>query len=433
MDDYKEKYKQAVKKIKDLFNEGEQKGFTIITYRKDFEKIFPELKEEPEDERIRKELIRVFSNREKYRIAQPFGDITVSEALTWLKKQGKKEPKETFVWKHWKDGIAGNASGEPIYLIKNGYTYSLSSCLGCECDYILLSDLDKLRQGELKPISFDDSAMIDSYLNDYCCKIYNALHKENGGLLSYARLQHLAKDIFKWCKENQDEQKSTDKPTFKVGDWVVHDMSDGRKAIRQIVNMTNKSYVLDGEDFDTFYFNDLEDDYHLWTIQDAKDGDVLVDEDINIIGIFEGIEGMYWHSRLYYSSVTKELYGIECGGSHQKEFAKPATKEQRDTLIKAMTDAGYTFDFEKKELKKTEQSPKWKGNKDLEAAILGAHPTFKQNPAWSEEDERNLQGIIDEINANKNNAPDYDLATYDRFLSWIKSLKERIGGKAWEY
>ena len=45
---------------------------------------------------------------------------------------------------------------------------------------------------------------------------------------------------------------------------------------------------------------------------------------------------------------------------------------------------------------------------------------------WSEEDERNLQGVIDEIEANKNQAPDCDLATYDRFLSWLKSLKGRV-------
>ena len=80
----------------------------------------------------------------------------------------------------------------------------------------------------------------------------------------------------------------------------------------------------------------------------------------------------------------------------------PATKEQHDTLIKTMTDAGYTFDFEKKKLKKIEQKP-----------------------VWSEEDEHNLQGIIDEIQANKNNAPDYDIETYNRFLSWLKSLKDK--------
>lgn len=50
----------------------------------------------------------------------------------------------------------------------------------------------------------------------------------------------------------------------------------------------------------------------------------------------------------------------------------------------------------------------------------------EQNPAWSEEDEQNFKGIINEIEANKNNAPDYDLATYNRFLSWLKSLKVKL-------
>ena len=54
---------------------------------------------------------------------------------------------------------------------------------------------------------------------------------------------------------------------------------------------------------------------------------------------------------------------------------------------------------------------------------------MNKKPAWSEEDERNLQGIIDEIEANKNDAPDYDVATYNRFLSWLKSLKERYTWK----
>lgn len=42
---------------------------------------------------------------------------------------------------------------------------------------------------------------------------------------------------------------------------------------------------------------------------------------------------------------------------------------------------------------------------------------------WTEEDERNLRGIICEIEINKFNAPEYDMETYDGFLSWLKSLK----------
>lgn len=63
-------------------------------------------------------------------------------------------------------------------------------------------------------------------------------------------------------------------------------------------------------------------------------------------------------------------------------------------------------------------------NKIVDECIYG-----EQKPAWSEEDERNLQGIIDEIEANKNHAPDYDVATYNRFLSWLKSIKERYTWK----
>lgn len=50
----------------------------------------------------------------------------------------------------------------------------------------------------------------------------------------------------------------------------------------------------------------------------------------------------------------------------------------------------------------------------------------EQNPAeWSEEDERILLGIIDELEANKSEAPEYDYKTYDKFIDWLESLKQR--------
>ena len=40
-------------------------------------------------------------------------------------------------------------------------------------------------------------------------------------------------EIYAWLKK-QSKQKSTNKvePKFKIRDWVVHDISDGRKVIR---------------------------------------------------------------------------------------------------------------------------------------------------------------------------------------------------------
>ena len=51
---------------------------------------------------------------------------------------------------------------------------------------------------------------------------------------------------------------------------------------------------------------------------------------------------------------------------------------------------------------------------------------IEQNPAWSKKDDRILDVIIEEIEANKSNAPDYDIPAYDRFLSFLKSIKDRV-------
>ena len=90
----------------------------------------------------------------------------LQKSLAWLEKQGEK-PKKVSIWKHWKDGIAGGAEGEQIFLIKIGRVYSVSSCLGCECDYIELSELDELmreeKQGKSKWTEEDEKMM------EFCC------------------------------------------------------------------------------------------------------------------------------------------------------------------------------------------------------------------------------------------------------------------------
>ena len=84
--------------------------------------------------------------------------------------------------------------------------------------------------------------------------------------------------------------------------------------------------------------------------KDAKDGDVLVDVYGNI-GIFQKNDDFDWSS---YCSLGSNG-GFRCFAiEHELDGSHPATKEQRDTLMKAMADAGWKFDFDKKELKKIE-------------------------------------------------------------------------------
>jgi hypothetical protein len=99
----------------------------------------------------------------------------------------------------------------------------------------------------------------------------------------------------------------------------------------------------------------MDKDYHLWTIADAKDGDVLVASDKSLF-IYDGSINENG-SVGFYIAFTEDIINIILSsddgcGWEEKDSCHPATKEQRDTLIKAIADAGYTFDFEKKELKK---------------------------------------------------------------------------------
>ena len=92
-----------------------------------------------------------------------------------------------------------------------------------------------------------------------------------------------------------------------------------------------------------------------WTIQDAKDGDVLVNgTNIFIFHFINGTRLMgYCHVNIdngrFYDDVGKnECFCLIDG------IVTPATKEQRDLLFQKMKEAGYEWDADKKELKKIE-------------------------------------------------------------------------------
>lgn len=151
------------------------------------ETIFPELAES-DDERIRKQLI-CGMNALKDQKNETFAAIPIDDCITWLEKQGNK-PKKVSIWKHWKDGIAGGASDEQVFLQKIGRNYCISSCLGCECDYIELSELDKLmreeRQGKPKWNEEDD-------YNLQCC-----IAKAESDVANYYTVRN--KELFEWLK-----------------------------------------------------------------------------------------------------------------------------------------------------------------------------------------------------------------------------------------
>ena len=193
-----------------------------------------------------------------------------------------------------------------------------------------------------------------------------------------------------------------DEPKFKVGDWLVH-----RKLVGETFYITqiNKPY---------YYLTNLgsfikfgeEDDYRLWTIQDAKDGDVLAFNDghgNNSIELIKSItdkkiEFWFCFTNGNYYEVFDGL--IPYTNLVSREDATPATKEQRDLLFQKMKEAGYEWDAEKKELKKVEKKP-------IE---------------WSEKDE----GIVNRIMTALENCESEWCENNNEEKDWLKSLKGRV-------
>jgi hypothetical protein len=262
------------------------------------------------------------------------------------------------------------------------------------------------------------SGELYEYIRNTCACIDDALSSETladiNDYLSMA--ERSAKSAFDMI-EKQSEQKLADnvepkyEPNFHEGDWVVYN-----NDICQIVKREegcNKLVTVFGIEKELVNERNLS-TARLWTVEDAKDGDVLAFYSeyrgnkmvqVGIIEKYVGKHGGCSNTFKIYVGVNWDN-NLQIGKYMGCSDIRPATKEQRDGLMKAMADADYTFDFGKKELKEIEKKP-----------------------AWSEEDESILQGIWDEILANKHNAKEYEWKTYDKFLDWLKSLKDRIQPK----
>lgn len=187
------------------------------------------------------------------------------------------------------------------------------------------------------------------------------------------------------------EQKTVDKvkPKFKVGDWIVYNDN-----IYQICNISLQIYYeclrVDGT-VHTFGL-DIDSKSHLWTIEDAKDGGVVVDKSDWTIGIFQSIghhpDGGSYNDPSYCFLHCRYDDGFfyadfEDGNTIDSDYLVPATKKQRDLLFQKMKEAGYEWDAEKKELKKIEQKP-WSEEVDLNKEIELVKGDYEQvDVAWN--------------------------------------------------
>lgn len=433
-------------------------------------------KTESEDERIRKTLIRF------HKSTIDIDGIKGCDIIAWLEKQGEQKPadKVETKFKVW-DSIK-TTNEETLTITKiDDKGYWSEDLFICGFDDAAKWELveqksddkvePKLGQPEMTKMSDQEKEIIeipsgakDSELQEAIYNIPTGFHAEiendciiirKGERKPYGQRKecldcqfYYAGECKGFCQMKRGEQKSDDKVepkfNFKVGQWIV---ATG-KCVYLIAKIDGFNVTLvdvDGNEY-VFDTSSLEDAY-LWTIKDAKDGDVLQLGKVTVI-FKEFIDDE--DCKCYCSVYDGEFEIPIQDNSYGYYNAIPATKEQRDTLMKAMTDAGYTFDFDKKDLKKVKQKPAEEYNGEdygidslyhaqrilektlgsvegyqsddgiLEhkCAITAVKKLYEQKPAWSEEDEEEFEIATETLRR----------AGQCRSASWLKSLKERMGG-----
>ena len=211
------------------------------------------------------------------------------------------------------------------------------------------------------------------------------------------------------CAMKRGEQNPADKikPKFHEGDWVfIEEIKGYKEGPFQIKSLNEFGYG-----FDEFHVVPLEYEELLseWSIQYAKDGDVLFTSSTasHETFIFKSIDEK-GNAKCYFTYDSED--GFREGKYHfigSATNCKPATKEQCDLLFQKMKEAGYEWDAEKKELRKIEQKP-----------------------AWSEEDVLAIERIIVQCAQSTRNGKPKALYTdeiLDNLVNWLKSLKDRVG------
>ena len=382
------RYDEAIKKARNIVN-----SINVgLIGKNSFEAVFPELKES-EDEKIRKELLQIAKESEDtfYMVMTP---NKRKRLIDWLENQNKKaEPIAGFASEFEKQVshlIASAINKEHEY--NKGYVKWAAQSL------IEYAKREIEKQGEQKPADIDNKfiRMRETKPKD----ISEFLDR-----LTTVEQEFLWEHIAKVRELDKEEQKPADKiePKFKVGDWIIH--KDNKHIPIKIIEEIGMYYrTVDTVNYHhDMYISYINENYRLWTNQDAKDGDVLAVEPIegyssSFVAIYKKQNEEDFDSYCFVGFDGK-FYKNEHG--HSTENIHPATTEQRDLLFQKMKEAGYEWDADKRELKKMEQTPVWTG-----------------------EDEKFFKTALWHISNSISNGKSTDI--HCDTTDWFKSLKDRL-------
>lgn len=142
------------------------------------------------------------------------------------------------------------------------------------------------------------------------------------------------------------------RPKFRVGDWIVHNKAN---FVFQVVSIGNKGYeVVNRENKTKTISFDNEVNYHLWSIEDARVGDILFRKDEYGTEYLELIKSISDGQTDFWFVASSSIYRGVFDGYYplvSRKDAIPATPAQREQLFSKMREAGLEWDAEKLEPK----------------------------------------------------------------------------------
>lgn len=298
---------------------------------KALETLIPELKKS-DDEKIRKTLKSFFDSEiSDYGNVEWRNGIRYGEIVSWLEKQCEQ--------KHLFYPIKDYQGSFPCW--NNAHYIRPKHLQRCIC-------YDKYMKGVYCYV-YDD-------ISKYWCNQMTEEHDSNGDnhVCDYTDYR-----ITRWMPIPYTSLNVHSKvePKFKVGDWIV----DDRGNIARIAEIKNDSYGTLRYYFEWVNGNKsdlmpcfVDNKFHLWTIQDAKEGDVIFSNDGHGSDSIELIKSVYdkcinfWFCLSSKNNFKDYYYEVYNGNIPYTNFASrkdatPATKEQRDLLFSKMKEAGYEW------------------------------------------------------------------------------------------
>lgn len=237
----------------------------------------------------------------------------------------------------------------------------------------------------------------------------------------------------------KDEQSAQEKQQLidKAAEWLRMTMdffNNGEFNTEKFVNDFKK---------ETSSF-DEEQYMRLWTIEDAKDGDVLVIEsgrrNNECLFIFKDIACREVLEHCYYRTNDSTFSPTGSFIGYLDNIYHPATKEQCILLFSKMKEAGYEWDFDKKELRKIDDYCKenCKGFQETGKCFADGECKAKRDAEQKPADEtpysETLDKAIDLYYYTYGNGNDgFDNLSLDKFRDIVHTFIEDYGQKSTEW